>query len=265
MISRWFLQVRILSLGRAPRGAASGHARAGPGSTGEGTATRAARSDQREPRRRPAPVVPSFPPGAFHAPQFDLLLRPGVRFSPRLRRLRCARESRERWIQVKRTFQPSNLKRKRRHGISCAHGDEGGTQDHQEPARQEAEQAERLSSASLPATLPARLAGEPRRDGEREPRACRLTRARDFKRVFAGPLTSVGEGLRVLARRNRQGGARLGMAIPRRWPSAPAKSSPASRHDASPCRTRHETAGSDGPPPVGPSAGVPARPRSDAP
>ena len=89
--------------------------------------------------------------------------------------------------------------------VSCPDGDEGGTENHQEPARQAAPQTERLSFASPAAGLPGPF-----------PRACRLTRARDFRRVFAKPIRSTGHGLQVLARGNGRGGARLGMAIPRR-------------------------------------------------
>ena len=89
--------------------------------------------------------------------------------------------------------------------LSCPYGHEGGASNHQESARQGTEQAERLSSGSE---------ATPRR--ARFPRAFRLTRARDFERVFAGAFRSTGEGVRVLARANGQGCARLGLAISRR-------------------------------------------------
>ena len=89
--------------------------------------------------------------------------------------------------------------------VSCADGNEGGSPHHQKSASQAAEQAERLSSGS-----------EPSPRGACFPRSCRLTRAREFERVFSGSLRSSGEGLRLLAVAKREGGARLGMAIARR-------------------------------------------------
>lgn len=89
--------------------------------------------------------------------------------------------------------------------VPCADGDEGGPPHHQESARQAAEQTERLSPGSEPAPHRARF-----------PRSCRLTRAREFQRVFAGSLRATGEGLRLFAVAKHEGGARLGMAIARR-------------------------------------------------
>ena len=89
--------------------------------------------------------------------------------------------------------------------LSCAHGYEGGASDHQESACQGAKQAERLSSDSDPFSTRVGF-----------PRHFRLTRSRDFERVFAKPLRFGSEEIRLLARANRLGGARLGMAISRK-------------------------------------------------
>ena len=89
--------------------------------------------------------------------------------------------------------------------LSRSHGHEGGTSNHQESARQGTKQAERLSPDSEPSSTRARF-----------PRLFRLTRSRDFQRVFAKPLRSGGREILVLARANHLDGARLGMAISRK-------------------------------------------------
>ena len=89
--------------------------------------------------------------------------------------------------------------------LSCAHGNEGRASNHQESARQGTKQTERLSFDSEPCSTRACF-----------PRHFRLTRSRDFQRVFAKPLRSGGKEILVLARANHLGGARLGMAISRK-------------------------------------------------
>lgn len=89
--------------------------------------------------------------------------------------------------------------------LSCSHGHEGGASNHQESACQGTKQAERLSPDPEPSSTRARF-----------PRLFRLTRSRDFQRVFAKPLRSGGKEILVLARANHLGGARLGLAVSRK-------------------------------------------------
>lgn len=53
-------------------------------------------------------------------------------------------------------------------------------------------------------------------EGRRFPRGSRLTNARQFRRVFAGAIRSSDRAFTLLARDNRYGCARLGLAISRK-------------------------------------------------